>query len=144
MFAQYHNSLDRYSANYKDMYDNVRVLAFTEFPATHCYVMFFNFTGLMLIGSLFYNKAPFIKTSLLICAVVLAAFLFNYFMVKLLINNTQSAFPLNFTWIWVGKRTGNDSVCHQELQNVISTVFRYILPLCCRAFHCLRLKEKEF
>jgi hypothetical protein len=141
--SQFHNSLDPYSANYREMYENVHTLSFTEFPATHCYVMFFNFTGLMLIGSLFYNKAPFIKTSLVICTVIIAAFLFNFLIVKLLINNTQSAFPLSLIWIWVGKDRAMIQLS-PKTAGIIKFVFQFALPVVLWSLSLLRLKEKEF
>lgn len=141
--AQYHHSLDPYAPFYKEQYEAVHTLSYTEDVATYSYAMFFNFSGMMLIGALYFNKAAFIKTSLVISAIIIGAFLFNLLIVKLMINNTQSAFPLSVVWISVGKERAPIGL-PAGASDLIKNVFRYILPVILWSLSLLRLKEKEF
>lgn len=141
--AQYHHSLDVHSAYYQEQYEAAHILSFTEFVAGTSFMTFFNCAGIMLVGSLFFNKAAFIKTTLIICIVGVGAFLFNYWVVSMLIKNTQVAFPFTIVWIWVGKDRAM-LVLPPESADMIKNIFRFALPAVFWSLSLLRLREKEF
>ena len=106
-------------------------------------MMFFNITGIMMLGALFFNKAAFIKTALVICSILVAAFLLNLLIINLLIKNVQTAFPLSVVWIWVGKERAQLELSQGNADNV-KIIFRFVLPAVLWVLSLLRLKEKEF
>jgi len=69
--------------------------------------------------------------------------LLNFLVVKLLINNTQIAFPFNIVWIRVGDERAA-LVYSQESERNIIFIFRFVLPAIFWSLSLLRLKEKEF
>jgi hypothetical protein len=141
--AHYHNSLDLHLPYYNEQYDAVHILSFTEFVATSTYLMFFNFSGLIMLGALFFNKAAFVKTAFIICGIIVGAFLLNFLVVKLLIKNTQIAFPFNIVWIRVGDERAALRFS-RETEEMIMFIFRFVLPAIFWSLTLLRLKEKEF
>ena len=140
---QYHHSLDHHAPYYKEQYEAVNLMSFTEFTAWGNYVMFLNFAGIMMLGSLFFNKAAFIKTALFICVVIVGAFLLNLLVINLLIKNTQTAFPFSVVWIWVGKERASIELSPENADK-IKIIFRFVLPAILWSLSLLRLKEKEF
>ena len=141
--AYYHNSLDPHLPYYKEQYDGVHIFSYTEFVASTAYLLFFNFSGLIMLGALFFNKAAFVKTAFIVCGIMVGAFLLNFLVVKLLINNTQIAFPFNIVWIRVGDERAA-LVYSQESERNIIFIFRFVLPAIFWSLSLLRLKEKEF
>ncbi len=141
--AQYHHGLNPHSAYYKEQYEYVQLFSFTGFTARRNYMMFFNFAGMMMLGSLFFNKAPFVKTALVICALIIGAFLLNLFVINLLIKNVQIAFPFSVVWIWVGKDRAALNLS-PEIESRIRFIFCFVLPFILWGLSLLRLKEKEF
>jgi hypothetical protein len=141
--SQLHHSLDHHAPFYKEQYEAVHLLSFTEFTAWGNYLMFFNFTGIMMLGALFFNKAAFVKTALVICTVIVGAFLLNLLVVSQLIKNTQISFPFSVVWIWVGKDRAAIELS-PETADIIKFIFRFVLPAILWSLSLLRLKEKEF
>ncbi|NIG55665.1 hypothetical protein [Chitinophaga sp. Cy-1792] len=141
--AQFHHTLNPHSAYYKEQYESIQLLSYTGSTARGNYMMFFNFSGMMMLGSLFFNKAAFVKTALLICSLVIAAFLLNLLVINLLIKNVQIAFPFSVVWIWVGKdRAALNLPPESEFR--IRIIFCYVLPIILWGLSLLKLKEKEF
>src|SRR6185312_2982621 len=58
--AAYHNSLDPDGPFYKIRYDAVYLFSFNGFLARQCYPMFLIISGIMLIGSLYFNKVALV------------------------------------------------------------------------------------
>lgn len=141
--AQYHNSLDPYLPYYKEQYDTIHIFSFTELVASTTYIMFFNFTGLIMLGALFFNKAAFVKTAFIICGIMVGAFLLNFLVVKLLIKNTQIAFPFKIVWVQVGDERSALALSPESADKIIF-IFRFVLPAIFWSLSLLRLKEKEF
>ena len=141
--AQLHHSLDPHLPYYKEMYEAVHILSYTEFFANGTYMLFFNFSGIVMLGSLFFNKAAFVKTALIICGIITGSFLLNLLVVSLLIKNTQVAFPFSIVWIWVGTERASLELPSESVEK-LKFIFRFVLPAIFWSLSLLRLKEKEF
>jgi len=141
--AQYHHNLNTHSPYYKLQYELVNILRFTDSTATQNFMMFFNFTGIMMLGALFFDKAAFIKTAMVICSILVAGFLLNLLIINLLIKNVQTAFPFSIVWLWVGKDRARLELSPENTDKV-KIVFRFVLPAILWLLSLLRLKEKEF
>lgn len=141
--AQYHHNLDPHLPYYKEQYEAVHILSYTELVASGTYMLFFNFSGIVMLGALFFNKAAFIKTALIICCVAVGSFLLNLLVVSLLIKNTQIAFPFSIVWIWVGNQRAPLELPSESAEK-IKFIFRFVLPAIFWGLSLLRLKEKEF
>lgn len=141
--AVYHNSLDPNAPYFQEKYDMVRIFAFNEFIADKTFIIYFNFAGIMLLGSLYFNKAAFIKVALIICGICLGAFLLNIVIAKIFFSNVQTAFPYYLVWLLQGKERGRLELPETTLQ-VIGVLFRIIIPVTLWALVWLRLREKEF
>ena len=139
----YHNSLDPKSPYYKELYDHVQLFPYNGFVASRCYMMFTNFGGAMLIGSLYFNKALFIKVALLLCGLCFGAFLFNLLIANLFFDHVDSAFPYYLVWITFNKDRGRLELPSNTLY-IINIVFQYIVPVILWILAYVRLREKEF
>jgi hypothetical protein len=139
----YHNSLDPQSPFYKDQYEAVKIFAYNEFIADKAFMMFFNFAGAMLVGSLYFNKAPFIKVALFVCGICMGLFLLNLFIAGLFIKNVQTAFPYFLVWVQLGKDRGRLEL-PGNIISIVSLIFHYFIPALLWGLAYLRLKEKEF
>ncbi|MEP6746646.1 MAG: hypothetical protein ABJB86_02910 [Bacteroidota bacterium] len=141
--AVYHHGLDHKGPYFKEQYEAVRVLAYDEFIADKAFMMFFNFAGIMLVGSLYFNKAAFIKVALIGCGICLGAFLLNMLIANIFFKNVQTAFPYYLVWLMEGKERGRLELPEATLQ-IVHAFFKYIIPVILWALAFLRLKEKEF
>ena len=141
--AIYHNSLDPDSPLYKMQYDSVYLFSFTGRLATKVYPMFLLFTGVALIGSLYFNKASFIKTALSFCGVCFALFALNWLVAILIFGKIDSAFPFLYVDVLVGKEVGSLELPKKMFQ-VYMYSFDYIIPLIFWGLTYIRLREKEF
>jgi hypothetical protein len=139
----YHKSLDPQSPFYKDQYEAVKIFAYNEFIADKGFMMFFNFSGAMLVGSLYFNKAAFIKVALVVCGIWIGAFLLNLLIANLYFKDVQTAFPYYLVWIWVDKDRGRLELPENMLA-INSLIFHSILPAILWGLALVRLKEKEF
>jgi hypothetical protein len=143
-FVAYHrHHLDPHLPYYKEQMEAIHTLSYTETVASGTYMLFFNFAGVVMLGALFFNKAAFVKTALIISSIAVGAFLLNLLMVSLLIKNTQIAFPFSIVWIWVGKERAALQFAPEEADK-IKIIFRFILPAIFWGLSLVRLKEKEF
>jgi hypothetical protein len=141
--ALFHNSLDPENPLFKQQYNSVYLFSFTGRIATKVYTMFIFLTGVALIGSLYFNKATFIKTALFFCALCFILFGLNWLIAILLFGRIESAFPFRDVGILVGKEIGS-----VELPKNVFTIMGYILdyfvPLLLWVLTYIRLREKEF
>ena len=141
--ALYHNGLDPKAPFYREQYDAVRLFAYDEYIADKSFIMFFNFAGIMLVGSLYFNKAAFIKVALITCGICLGAFLLNLLIAKMFFSNVQTAFPYYLVWLMEGKERGRMELPSTSLQTV-GIFFRFIIPAMLWLLAFMRLREKEF
>jgi hypothetical protein len=139
----YHNSLDPHNVFYKQAYEAVNIFPFDEFIAKKVYEMYFNFAGIMLLGSLYFNKAAFIKVALITCVACVGLFLLNILIAQLLMGNVQTAFPYFMVWLFVGKDRARLDLPGDTLR-VINFLFSFVIPAFLWGLSLLRLREKEF
>ena len=67
--ALYHNGLDPSSPFYKQAYESVYTFDLSGVIAGNVYILFFMYTGAMLLGSLYFNKVSVIKTAIALCII---------------------------------------------------------------------------
>jgi hypothetical protein len=139
----YRNSLDTNSPFYKELYEQVQVMPLTGFVAGKAFVMFVNFAGAMLLGSLYFNKVSFIKVALLICAFWFGAFVLNMLIARAMINNVGNALPYWLVWVEVGKSRGRIDM-PENIGLAVGIMIKYIVPATFWVLAYIRLKEKEF
>ncbi|CAN5214300.1 hypothetical protein BH11BAC6_BH11BAC6_04220 [soil metagenome] len=139
----YHNSLDPKSPFYKELYDSVQPFPYDGFVASRGYMMFTNFGGAMLVGSFYFNKAPFIKVALILCGLCFSAFLLNLLVANLFFDNVGSAFPYYLVWLDFNNDRGRLELPSNML-GVVNIVFQFILPAMLWILAYIRLREKEF
>jgi hypothetical protein len=139
----YHNSLDPKSPFYNELYNSVQLFPYNSFDASRAFMMFTNFGGAMLIGSLYFNKAAFIKVALIVCGVCFGAYLFNLLIANLFFKNVDSAFPYYLVWINFNKERGRLEL-PANILNIINIIFQYFIPAILWILAYVRLREKEF
>ena len=130
-------------ANYKAVYNSVTLLLFDSGMGTSAIVMFLNFAGAVLVGSLYFNKAPFVKVALLIAGCWCAAFVLNLVIVKWLIPGAANGVPYLHVWINVGKDVARLDMPEQA-EHLVKLFFTGVLPVILWSTAFIRLKEKEF
>jgi hypothetical protein len=139
----YHNGLDPLGPYYKELYDAVQPFHFSGFIATTSYMISANFEGAMLIGTLYFNRAAFIKVALILCVVCLSAYTFNLLLANLIFKNVDTAFPFYLVWINFLKGRGKLEL-PSNLLNIVKIIFHYIIPAFLWILAYVRLREKEF
>ena len=139
----YHRSLDISSPFYKEQYESVYIFSFNSILAWKTYQTFFFFTGTMLVGSLYFNKIPFIKSAISICVLVVGIVGLNWLMAKLFFGIFNEAGAFNYVAIPIGKQEGII-----ELPDVVGKIFTYciwfVIPGILWILSFTRLREKEF
>ncbi len=139
----YHKSLDPKSPFYKQMYEHVNFFPYDGFVASKSYIMFVNFTGAMLVGSLYFNKVSFIKVALIICGLFIGGHFLNYLMAKAVFGNIDKALPFYCVFIPVGKEFGKVEL-PANASKAIDICMQYIVPAILLGVAYIRLREKEF
>ena len=74
-------------------------------------------SGSMLIGGLYFNKIPFIKTAIAISIIWLAIFGLNWLIAVAFFKNVDDAGPWNHVTLFVGKETGT-LILPANLENI--------------------------
>ncbi|MDB5285503.1 MAG: hypothetical protein JWR05_452 [Mucilaginibacter sp.] len=138
----YHNGLDRNSPLYQKMYNAVHIFAFEGNIVRQSTIMFVNFTGIMLVGSLYFNRVAVVKAAIVACVLMGVIYLLNLTVANILFTNVDVAFPFHNILIKMGKEAGSI-----ELTPIASTFvdicFQYILPCILWVTAYIRLREKE-
>ncbi|WCT11778.1 hypothetical protein [Mucilaginibacter jinjuensis] len=138
----YHSSLDKTIANYQFLYNEAHIFEFNDRKIQFAYYVFLNFAGAALLGSLYFNKANFIKTTLVIIAVILFMMGVNYLIARMFFSNLDSAFP----YLSVGLQVGNDYRMinvSSEAEKRFTTCLKYVVPAILWLTAYIRLREKE-
>jgi hypothetical protein len=139
----YHSSLDVSAPFYKEQYDSVYIFSFNGIVAGKVYQSFFFFTGAMLVGSLYFNKQPFIKSAICICILSTGIVGINWLMAKLFFGDFKEAGAFNYVTLPVGKEEAMI-----EMPDVAGKIFSYsawfIMPGLLWILSFIRLREKEF
>ena len=139
----YHNSLDPASPFYKQQYERVYLFSFTGRIAPKAYPLFLFVTSAMYTGSLYFNKAAFIKTAIVVCALCIGIFGLNWFIAQIFFGTITDAGLFDHVSVLAGKEEG-----FIELPGKASSFFQYsldyVIPLLLWAVAYIRLREKEF
>jgi len=141
--AIFHNSLDPENALYKEQYNSVYIFSFTGRIALKVFPIFLLLTGISLIGSLYFNKAAFIKTAIAFCVVCFSLFALNWVIAKILFGNLDGAFPFHAVDILVGKEVGSVELPKKIFQ-AYGFAADYVVPVLFWVLTYVRLREKEF
>ena len=141
--AAYHNSLDPDGPFYKIRYDAVYLLSFSDRLPRIAYSMFLIFSGMMLIGSLYFNKVALVKTALAVCIFFFAIYGLNYLFAGLMFTNIDDAFPFQHVAILVGKEVGSVEL-PKSVHDPIWYFINFGLPVILWGVSFIRLREKEF
>lgn len=141
--AVYHSSLDPDSPLYKIKYQAVYIFPFDGRFARKVYPVFFLFAGVALIGSLYFNKASFIKAALCFCLVCFGLFAINWLIAKVMFGNIEAAFPFREVAIPVGKETGSVEL-PKNMFAIGGYAIDYVIPITLWILSYIRLREKEF
>ena len=139
----YHNSLDKTIANYNFLYNEAHIFEFDDKRIQFDYYIFLNFAGAALLGSLYFNKANFIKTTLVVIAVFAFVMGVNYLIARMFfMNQLNSAFP----FLSVGLQMGNDYRMinvSPEAEERFKACIKYVVPAILWLTAYIRLREKE-
>ncbi len=139
----YHHHLDPSAPFYKEQYESVYIFNFNGIVAWKVYPTFFLLMGIMMLGTLYFNKIPFIKTAIGICVLIIGLIGLNWLVAKIFFGSISDASIFYSVTIPVGKEEGSI-----ELPDQISKVFFYglwyIIPAILWFLSFTRLREKEF
>ena len=141
--AAYHNSLDPNGPFYKIRYDSVYLFSITDRIPRIAYPMFLIFSGMMLIGSLYFNKVALVKTALAVCIFFFAIYGLNYLFAKFMFRNLDDAFPFQHVAILVEKEAGSVEL-PKSVHDPIWYFINYGFPVILWGVSFIRLREKEF
>jgi len=151
--AWYHNHLDTTAPNYQQLYDTVGIFPFDRGKSQEVYMYFANYSGAMLLGSMFFNKLSFIKVTLVIGGVFLSIYFINLLIAKLVFPGVQNAFPFDSVDITIIKTSADARIISSEPRaldvpskelKMLDFFARYLLPAALWSIAYVRLKEKEF
>lgn len=139
----YLNGLDPKDPYFQEKFDAVHPFPLNGFVAGKTYMMFLNFSTAMLIGSLYFNKAAFIKVALIICALYIGGNFLNYYMAKAIFGTIEKALPFYCVFIPVGNSFGK-VLLPDYASKAVDICLLYMTPaiLCIATY--IRLREKEF
>lgn len=141
--SSYHASLDPKGPFYKQLYEEVNVFPLNGFVASKAYIMFLNATGAMLVGSLYFNKAAFIKVALIVSGLYIGGHILNQFIAKAIFDKVDRALPYYCVFIPVGKEFGK-VLLPDFASKIVDICMLYIMPAIFWLVSLIRLREKEF
>jgi hypothetical protein len=141
--AAFHRGLDPNSIFYKREYESVYTFNLTGLLARKVYSLFLLLAGCMLTGSLYFNKIPFIKTGIAICAAIFIIFGTNWLLAIALFNNVAGVGPYDHVEIFVGKDTAA-LILPARVERFFYIGVEYAMPGVLWFLPLLRLREKEF
>ena len=138
----YHNGLDKNSPSYKMLYDAVHTFTFDSVFVKESIMIYVNFIGAMLVGSLYFNKVSAIKTAIVYIGAVGFIYFLNLFLANLAFRNVDIAFPFNSVMIKVGSGIGILEL-PANISSIVHVVFLFIIPIVLWITAYIRLREKE-
>jgi len=136
----FHKGLNPLDPRYNDQYRSVYIFSFPE--AKILFIFFMNAVGAMLVGSLYFNKIPFIKVALIICGMYFFTFLLAYMTNSILFKNAGNSYPFHNVIIKNGDEIGVVTM-PEGLNQAYDIIVLYILPAILLITSYIRLKEKE-
>ncbi|MCO5936041.1 hypothetical protein NAF17_10865 [Mucilaginibacter sp. RB4R14] len=139
----YHKGLDHTSPLYQRLYDHVYLYPLYQNNVVNkVYIIWANCAGVMLIGSLYFNRVAIVKVSLLVCVVLGCIYFLNLAVASALFSNIDVAFPFYTVLIKVRSEVGVIQLPQRAYQ--MSDIFiNYILPATLWITAYIRLREKE-
>ncbi|QXV67077.1 hypothetical protein INP83_08345 [Mucilaginibacter sp. 21P] len=141
--TSYRNGLDHHSPLYKKLYDHVYIYPFLgNNVAEKVFVMWANFSGAMLLGSLYFNRIAIVKVALSVCGILGVIYFLNLAVASALFKNVDVAFPYYTVLIKVRSEVGVINLPRSA--GKASDIFiYYLMPATLWATAFIRLKEKE-
>ena len=141
--ALYHNNLDPASPFYKQAYESVYRFDLDGVVARNVYILFFIYTGAMLLGSLYFNKVSVIKTAVALCIICLVIFGTNWLFATMLFGNIEEASPFHGVALLAGNDVGSIEL-PADIAEICKYVFFYVMPATFWILSFTHLREKEF
>ncbi|WP_316635955.1 hypothetical protein [uncultured Flavobacterium sp.] len=138
----YRNNLDHNAINYQILYNSVEIFSFNNSISRLVFATFFNISGAMLLGSLYFNKVSYIKVSLLICILIIGTYFLNLFFASFFFEHIDLAVPFRNIFLKVDKEIGIIDMPSAPA-NAASFAIAYLIPAALWVLAYLRLKEKE-
>ena len=138
----YHNGLNKNNPQYKEMYDSVQYYPFDNNIAKQSEMLFANFSGVMLIGSLYFNRIAAVKTALVYFGVLGFIYFLNLGLSHTFFNDVDEAFPFHNIFIKVKNDTGSIEL-PSAFSNMIYNFIAFIVPGVLLITTLIRLREKE-
>lgn len=138
----YRNSLDHNATNYSLLYNSVELFSFNNPIARSVFIMFYNISGAMLLGSLYFNKASYIKVALIICIFTIATYFINLFFGSLFFKHIDLAVPFTSIFLKVDNEVGIIDMPYGPAK-AAGFAIAYVVPAALWLLAYLRLKEKE-
>jgi hypothetical protein len=139
----FHKSLDPASPFYKELYDSVYQFDFTGVIARKLYPIFLFLTSATLVGSLYFNKLPFIKVAIGFCVLWIVEVGVNWLIARIFFGNIAGAVPFYEVNLPIGKEIATIQL-PESISNIFSYSLSYILPAMLLLLSFTRLREKEF
>jgi len=161
----YHSHLDISKPDYKQLFNLAHVFTFDNIVSQNIWTLAGNFSGIMLVGALYFNKNALIKTALVFCGVILVLYGMNYLIAKSVFGNIEGTFPFIYvdipmaktlyhggetfhavsakTEILIGVETGSVRL-PTAVRKTFGIIVRYILPAFWYLLAYIRLRDKEF
>jgi hypothetical protein len=142
--SYFRTHLNPHLENYKILYDSAFVMPFwgdTKGIMSQAYIYFLVLTGIMAVGSVYFNKTALVKTMFIFAG--------TFFLLQFLNSNVTSFFFQNDTnthifWNSISiKSTGEDVDLPQNINQIQTAFFSYVLPIILWLIALVRLREKE-
>jgi hypothetical protein len=138
----YHNGLDKNNPQYKQLYSSVQLMTLNHNTASQATMLYANFVGAIMLGSLYFNKVSVIKTAMVYCGVLAVLFFLNLILANLLFKNVVMAFPFNNVFIRVAKDDASLEL-PKAYANIVKIAFQIIIPAVVWLTVYVRLRDKE-
>jgi hypothetical protein len=156
--SYYHQQLNPMEFDYEKKMEAVQFFNLKSNAAINCYMLFGNLTAAMFVGSFYFNRNAFIKTSLLICAVFALLYIVNLGVAKTIFPEVRDAFPFGHVTMSLPSpplTTETDISIRPKLEEgtvslpspyieIYRIFIRYGLGMVLIITAYIRLKEKEF
>jgi hypothetical protein len=139
----YRNGLDKNNPAYKELYNSVQYYPLDNNNiAKQSAMLFFNFTGAMMVGSLYFNRIAAIKTALVYFAALAIIYFLNLLLAYSFFQNVDEAFPFHNIFIRAGNDNGSIEL-PSSFSNITYYFFAFIIPGILWITTLIRLREKE-
>jgi hypothetical protein len=138
----YHNGLNKNSPQFKELYDMAHIYTFDNNVARQSIILYVNFAGAMMVGSLYFNKVSAVKTALVYCGILGVIFFLNLFLANIFFKNVDEAFPFHNIFIKIGNDVGSVELPH-AVSNMVTIAIQFIIPAVLWITAFIRLREKE-